>query len=168
MVIRAVLDTLHNSGRTAGADGLAGTQVTSDCMSGLPVETWGMSEKTVAQKLSLKTGMTLLVRSPPDGVAASIGALPSGAELIFDTKKPCALILIFARDKAALAKGLRECKRQLTPGGALWVAYIKGTSALKTDINRDSIREYVATIGLDTVSQIAIDDDWSALRLKAV
>jgi hypothetical protein len=52
--------------------------------------------------------------------------------------------------------------------GALWVAYVKGTSALKSDINRDSIREYVATVGLDTVAQIAIDHDWSALRLKAV
>jgi hypothetical protein len=38
----------------------------------------------------------------------------------------------------------------------------------KTAINRDSIREHVATISLDTVSQIAIDDDWSALRLKVV
>jgi len=127
-----------------------------------------MSDKTIAQKLGLKAGMTLLVRLPPDGVAASIGALPIGAELIFDTKKPAALILMFARDKAALAKGLPGCKRKLAPGGALWVAYVKGTSALKTDINRDSIREYVATIGLDTVAQIAIDDDWSALRLKVV
>lgn len=128
-----------------------------------------MSEKTVAQKLGLKAGKMLLLRLPPDGVAALIGALPSGAELIFDdTTKPCALILMFARDKAALAKGLPECKRTLAPGGALWVAYIKGTSALTTDINRDRIREYVATVGLDTVAQIAIDDDWSALRLKVI
>ena len=127
-----------------------------------------MSEKTVAQKLGLKVGKALLVRMPPDGVAALIGALPDGAELIFEANKPSALILLFARDKAALAKGLPGCKRQLAPGGALWVAYVKGTSALKTDINRDSIREYVATIGLDTVAQVAIDDDWSALRLKAM
>src|SRR5947208_498405 len=107
-----------------------------------------MSEKTVAQKLGLKPDMTLLVRMPPDGVAALIGALPSDAELIFDATKPCALILMFVGDKAALVRGLPGCKRQLALGGALWVAYIKGTSALKTDINRDSIREYAATIGL--------------------
>jgi hypothetical protein len=128
-----------------------------------------MSDKTVAQKLGLKAGKTLLVRQQPDDVAALIGALPSGAALITDDKKPSALIVMFAKDKAALAKGLPACKRQLEPGGALWVAYIKGTSSKKTDINRDSIREYVATIGLDTISQIAIDDDdddWSAQRLK--
>ena len=75
---------------------------------------------------------------------------------------------MFAKDMTALAKGLPGCKRQLEPGGTIWVAYIKGTSSKKTDINRDSIRDYVATIGLDTMSQIAIDDDWSALRLKVV
>jgi hypothetical protein len=127
-----------------------------------------MSEKTVAQKLGLKASKTLAVRQQPDDVAALIGALPSGAKLVTAESKPCALILMFAKDMAALAKGLPGCKRQQEPGGALWVAYIKGTSPKKTDINRDSIRDYVATIGLDTVSQIAIDDDWSALRLKVV
>ena len=127
-----------------------------------------MSETTVAQKLGLKAGKTLLVRQQPDDFAALIGALPFGAELATTGNNPCALILMFAEDKAALAKGLPGCKRQLASGGALWVAYIKGTSTRKTDINRDSIREYVTTIGLDTVSQIAIDDDWSALRLKVV
>jgi hypothetical protein len=76
-----------------------------------------MSVKTVAQKLGLKGGMTLLVRLPPDGVAALIGALPFGAGVIFEANKPSALILMFARDKAALAKGLPACKRQLAPGG---------------------------------------------------
>jgi hypothetical protein len=127
-----------------------------------------MSEKTVAQKLGLKPGKTLLVRQQPDDVAALIGALPADAQLVTAGKKPSALILLFAEDKAALVKGLPDCKRLLEPGGALWVAYIKGTSTRKTDINRNSIRDYVATIGLDTVSQIAIDDDWSALRLKVV
>ena len=127
-----------------------------------------MSEKTVAQKLGLKPGKTLLVRQQPHDVAALIGALPSAARLVTAETKPCALILIFAEDKAALVKGLSDCKLLLEPGGVLWVAYIKGTSTRKTDTNRNSIRDYVATIGLDTVSQIAIDDDWSALRLKVV
>jgi hypothetical protein len=33
-------------------------------------------------------------------------------------------------------------------------------------VNRDDIREFVGTIGLDTVSQI--DANWSVLRLKVV
>jgi hypothetical protein len=127
-----------------------------------------MSEKTIAQKLGLKPGKKLLVRQPPDGFAELIGALPPGSEWAVDGAGSCPLILMFARDNAALVKGLTVCKRQLEPGGALWIAYIKGASIMKTDINRDSIREYVNSVGLDTVSQIALDGDWSALRLKVV
>jgi hypothetical protein len=127
-----------------------------------------MNEKTAAQKLGLKSGNTLLVNQQPRDVETLVGALPPGAKMITGATKSSALILMFAEDKTALVKGLATCKRQLEAGGALWVAYIKGTSARKTDINRDSIREYAATVGLDTVSQIALDNDWSALRLKVV
>ena len=51
---------------------------------------------------------------------------------------------------------------------ALWVAYPKLTSKLAGNINRDVLRAAAPRFGLDTVSQIAIDDDWSALRLKRV
>ena len=127
-----------------------------------------MAEKTVAQKLGLKPGQTMLLKQAPADAASLLGKLPAGAELVTASKKPCAFILMFAKDRAALVKGLAGCKSLLEPKGVLWVAYIKGTSAKKTDINRDSIREYAPTVGLDTVAQIAIDDDWSALRLKIV
>ena len=39
---------------------------------------------------------------------------------------------------------------------------------VKTDIDRDDIWAYGLTIGLQAVAQVAIDDDWSAMRLKAV
>jgi hypothetical protein len=67
-----------------------------------------------------------------------------------------------------MVKRLPLCKAKLESGGALWLAYAKGTSPKAADINRDSIHDYVGTVGLDTVAQIAIDADWSALRLKVV
>jgi hypothetical protein len=53
-------------------------------------------------------------------------------------------------------------------GGILWLAYPKLTSGLAADLSRDIIHELAPEYGLDTVSQIAIDGDWSALRLKRV
>lgn len=67
-----------------------------------------------------------------------------------------------------MMRELPACKAKLAADGALWIAYAKGGSKLKSDINRNSIREYVVTVGFDTVAQIAIDDSWSALRLKMV
>jgi hypothetical protein len=48
------------------------------------------------------------------------------------------------------------------------VAYPKLTSRLAADLSRDVIHAAAPGFGLDTVSQIAIDADWSALRLKRV
>ena len=127
-----------------------------------------MSEKSVAQKLGLKPGRSLFIKGAPVAIDAMLGAIPDGAEITTAGAGPFVLMLVFARDRAALVKTLPPCKTKLAPGGALWLAYAKATSSLATDINRDSIRDYVPTIGLDTVSQIAIDGDWSALRLKAV
>jgi hypothetical protein len=50
----------------------------------------------------------------------------------------------------------------------MWVTYHKGTSKVKTDINRDTINAYVHSIGLEGVAMISIDEDWSALRLKLI
>jgi hypothetical protein len=50
----------------------------------------------------------------------------------------------------------------------LWVTYHKGTSKVKTDINRDTINAYASTLGMQGVAIISIDDDWSALRLKLI
>ena len=60
----------------------------------------------------------------------------------------------------------RSRKRAKTP--ILWVAYPKLASKLASDLSRDIIHALAPRHGLDTVSQIAIDDDWSALRLKRI
>lgn len=53
---------------------------------------------------------------------------------------------------------LPKLKTLLKPKGLLWVSYPKGTSKVKVDINRDSIREYGQSIGLEAVALVALDD----------
>ena len=127
-----------------------------------------MSDKSVAQKLGMKAGKTMFVAKAPTAVPKLLGAVPDGAAWVDKGGGPFPLILLFAKDRATLVKEVPSCKSKLAVGGALWVAYAKGTSTKVTDINRDSIREYVTTVGLDTVGIIAIDEHWSALRLKVV
>ena len=69
--------------------------------------------------------------------------------------------------KNELNHKLQRLKTSLAPNGIVWVTYPKGTSKMKTDINRDSIREYAQTIGLEADAIFSVDDDWSALRMKA-
>lgn len=56
------------------------------------------------------------------------------------------------------------------PGDALlWFAYPKGTSKkYMCDFNRDDGWDVLRKSGFDSVRQIAIDEDWSALRFRCV
>ena len=50
--------------------------------------------------------------------------------------------------------------------GLLWICYPKQTSGIKTDINRDTGWGVIQSAGLRPVTQVAIDEIWSALRFR--
>jgi hypothetical protein len=127
-----------------------------------------MPDKTIAQKLSIKPGNRFLLVNPPDGYLARMGALPGGAILLNTSEALVEAVQVFVENRLELEKQLPRLKELLAPNGMLWVTYHKGTSKVKTDINRDSINAYAHSIGLEGVAMISIDDDWSALRLKQV
>lgn len=124
-----------------------------------------MADKTIAHKLMLKRGSLLLVNAP-EGYLGRLGPLPPAVSLVQETKEPVEAIQVFVANRRELEAELPRLKGLLKPGGMLWVSYHKGGSRTKTDINRDSIWAYAQTIGLQAVAQIAVDDDWSAMRLK--
>ena len=76
--------------------------------------------------------------------------------------------MLFVSDRAEFDLLLPDAARALKPGAILWLAYPKLTSSLAGDLNRDLIHQVCLAMGLKTVTQIAIDRDWSALRLKRV
>ena len=76
------------------------------------------------------------------------------------------MIHIFVKTMPELKGMLSELKPKMKPKGLMWVSYPKGSSKVETDLNRDIIWEYGKTVGLSAVSQVAIDETWSAMRLK--
>ena len=125
-----------------------------------------MSDKTIAQKLYLKEGYSVLLVNPPPGYETILGELPPRTTLITQPAGLVDLFLFFVTSRKELEEQLGKPKSSLTPKGLLWVAYPKGTSKIKADINRDSINAYAHSIGMQGVAIISIDDTWSALRLK--
>ena len=115
----------------------------------------------------LKAGMSLRIISAPVNATELLGK--HHATLLPErSKQPADVVLLVVLNQVELEVRLEKAKCQINPDGALWLAYPKGTSKLKSDINRDSIRQYAQTIGLETVSLISLDDTWSCLRLKIV
>jgi hypothetical protein len=79
-----------------------------------------------------------------------------------------AFVQVFAHDSAELERRLPAALAALAPGGALWMTYPKQTSGLSTDLTRDRGWGFLRDRGWRPVSQVAIDDVWSALRFRPV
>lgn len=122
-----------------------------------------MSDKPLTERLQVKNGRTLAVVKRPASVPASLVAGAPEAPV-----GKADVVLVFAPDRKRLDAALTDVAPRLAANAILWVAYPKLTSSLAGDLNRDIIRAAVPAHGLDTVSQIAVDDAWSALRLKRV
>jgi hypothetical protein len=75
------------------------------------------------------------------------------------------LIQGFFTRRAHLARDIPRLQSYLGPRGILWVCYPKA-KALGTDLDRDTVRETAARVGLKAVAIVAVDDIWSALRLR--
>lgn len=118
-------------------------------------------------KLRYKPGMRVCVLGAPSGFSAELALLPKTIEQSTALRGRFDLIQAFFTRKSQLAASTAKLKKALEPGGVIWLSYPKG-EALGTDLNRDILRETVATAGLVTVAQVAIDDVWSALRCKIV
>jgi hypothetical protein len=127
-----------------------------------------MSENTVARKLLIKPGYTILLVKPPDGYIKLLGKLPDDATLLSRPSEKVDLIQVFCLFAKRLRNSASSQKAVAYTQVILWVTYLKGTSKLKTDINRDTIRSYAHSLGLEGVSILSIDEDWSALRLKVI
>jgi hypothetical protein len=77
-------------------------------------------------------------------------------------------VLLFVNSLAEVDKFTPRAGKLVKPKGMLWIAYAKGASKVKTDVNRDRLWAAVQPIGWQPVRQIALDEVWSALRFKPI
>jgi hypothetical protein len=75
--------------------------------------------------------------------------------------------LVFATQKSHVDRLSKSLAAKASGDAILWFAYPKGTSRrFKCDFNRDNGWEVIRQAGWDSVRQVAIDEDWSALRFR--
>lgn len=91
-----------------------------------------------------------------------------GMKITFDKKTKSTNTLIFINNNQELLNFLKHDLENIEYDSVLWFAYPKGTSKIKTDINRDTIRLTVEEFGLKTVTAVSIDETWSTLRFRPI
>ncbi|HSQ25913.1 MAG TPA: DUF3052 family protein [Anaerolineales bacterium] len=127
-----------------------------------------MSNKSIADKLMIKPGRSVLLVNPFEGYLDLLGFLSENTVHLNETSNPVDIIQLFVKSQQELEDFLPKLKSSLKPGGMIWVTYTKGTSKLAGDIHRDKINAYAKSLGMEGIAIISIDKDWSALRLKVV
>jgi hypothetical protein len=120
-----------------------------------------MSDKPVAGKLLIREGAAVW-SSHPERFAGLAGPLPPGAHAT-DDLRTAGVAVAFADDAAAIRGILDANDEDLAGPTVLWVVYPKGN---RTDVNRDSLWPILAEHGLRPITQVAVDDTWSALRFR--
>ncbi len=120
--------------------------------------------KDIIGKFRFK-GKGVVINAPKD-IEAEFKKL--GFKSSLDKTEKSTDTLVFIKDSKEYLGFLKKDLNRIEPDSVLWFAYPKGTSKVKTDINRDSIRETGKGYGITTVAAISIDDTWSALRFRPI
>lgn len=123
---------------------------------------------TLAQKLRIKEGMSLLAIRPPSDFVSRLSPLP--ANTVISTKqKKFHQVHWFVKNKAEMEKELDKVLGLLKGEVLVWIYYPKGSSSMQTDLTRDKGWEkLLAHKNLQWISLISFDDVWSSfgMRLK--
>jgi hypothetical protein len=77
-------------------------------------------------------------------------------------------ILHFVNNNKEYLNFLNNSLKNVESDSVLWIAYPKGSSGIKTDINRDKLMQTAEGFGITTVTAIAINETWSALRFRPI
>lgn len=104
--------------------------------------------------------------TPPQGYAARLASELTGVPLLEDSREQVEAVLLFVSNVAEVSRFAPDAIRLVLPDGLLWLAYPKGSSGIKTDVNRDTLWKTIDPTGWRPVRQIALDEVWSAMCFR--
>lgn len=125
---------------------------------------------TVFDKLNLKDQREILVLNAPQEFEKTLRGLRGvTVKRTIEDVDSYGFALGFATRRAELDRIAKALCAKAAGDAVLWFAYPKGTSKkYRCDFNRDDGWDVPRKCGFESVRQVAIDEDWSALRFRRV
>ena len=129
----------------------------------------GMGEMTpLFKKLNLGSRSSITVLNAPSSFEAELTAL-KGITVVRNIKGKVGFAIAFVTKQKELDRVSASLARTAEGDAVLWIAYPKGTSKKYTcEFNRDAGWTVLGKAGYEPVRQVAIDEDWTALRVRNV
>jgi hypothetical protein len=120
----------------------------------------------LAKKLQIKPGKRWLFYNAPENYLALLEPLPEGVIAQFTPKGNFDGIQLFVINSTDLKTGLKTIAPLLKPDTVIWVTYPKKSSGITSDLEMMGSWDEPAKYGLRTVATAAINETWTAIRLK--
>ena len=118
------------------------------------------------QKLRLQPDQRALLLNAPEGFPALLAEMPFKLQFLTEPAGDLDFALYFAPDRESLAQTMPEIVAHLVHDGLLWVAYPKTSSGVDTDLSRDIYWEIMRAHSFKAVTQVHIDETWTAMRFR--
>ena len=127
-----------------------------------------MGTTELVQKLRMQPGQRVLVLNPPAGYMEGLAPLPAGLAVEEMPAGKYDFVHLFVKDQAELEQFGPIALEAAAYDGLLWISYPKMSSKVKTDLTRDRGWDVLTGAGLRPVTQVSIDETWSALRYRPI
>lgn len=111
------------------------------------------------QKMRVKPSSTAMVLYAP-------ADYPRTEEYHWTELGPADFVHLFVESREQFLARFPQAEAASKEGGLLWVSYPKDRKKTH-DINRDSLWSLLLPAGFHPVSQVSLDEEWSAVRVKA-
>lgn len=125
-----------------------------------------MAGSTISRKLLLKEGNRVLLINDPVNYIALFEPLPENIEFHHEAERQFNAVHLFVLDKSSLQSELKRLVPYCNPDTIIWVMYPKKSSKISSDIHMNDSWTELAEFNLSPVASAAVDETWTAIRLK--
>lgn len=130
-----------------------------------------MTVTPLFKKLNFKQHKEALILNAPAEFEPELNAMKGCTVIRTDigSVSEIEFVLAFVKDQTGIDTMTPLIDQKLKGDGIVWFAYPKRTSGkYKAEINRDNGWDILGRSGFEAVRQVAVDDDWSAVRFRKV